>query len=268
MRHIEKKREYIGTIDGVQKYKTLEEKNVKQLQYSVSISQLKEDTREKIFKCLSKMGIKFSFCDKAFYLNGKDLVNELIEYGKCSNKFIPDYVWDCNIDQLKIFYEALMLGDGTRSGGKNTYYTSSLKLANDFQRLLLSIGYSGDIRTIDRRGEVTSQGKRRVLIEYHVRIKEKYNETCPYGGWLPKLIDYNKSVYCVTVPNSVIYVRRNGNGVWCGNSWNKMPIRKYGEPEGSFWIRPEDCEKMTKGDCWSIGQHNGYPKRIDSSLSW
>ena len=30
--------------------------------------------------------------------------------------------------------------------------------------------------------------------------------------------NYNDMVYCVTVPNHIIYVRRNGKGVWCGNS--------------------------------------------------
>ena len=36
-------------------------------------------------------------------------------------------------------------------------------------------------------------------------------------------IDYNGEVYCCTVPNHVIYVRRNGKGVWCGNSLRCYP---------------------------------------------
>ena len=31
-------------------------------------------------------------------------------------------------------------------------------------------------------------------------------------------IDYEGNVYCITVPNHLLFVRRNGTPVWCGNS--------------------------------------------------
>lgn len=34
-------------------------------------------------------------------------------------------------------------------------------------------------------------------------------------------VKYSGDVYCVTVPNHIIYVRRNGKSVWCGNCWSK-----------------------------------------------
>ena len=34
----------------------------------------------------------------------------------------------------------------------------------------------------------------------------------------PVMREYHGNVYCVTVPNGVVYVRRNGRPVWCGNS--------------------------------------------------
>ena len=36
-------------------------------------------------------------------------------------------------------------------------------------------------------------------------------------------IDYDGMVYCVEVPNHVIYVRREGKPVWCGNS-GRIPL--------------------------------------------
>ena len=37
-------------------------------------------------------------------------------------------------------------------------------------------------------------------------------------------IPYTGNVYCVTIPNHILYIRRNGKGVWCGNS-----LRWYSE---------------------------------------
>ena len=33
-----------------------------------------------------------------------------------------------------------------------------------------------------------------------------------------ELVHYQGTVYCVQVPSGIVYVRRNGKGVWCGNS--------------------------------------------------
>jgi len=38
-------------------------------------------------------------------------------------------------------------------------------------------------------------------------------------------IDYNGMVYCVSVPNRTVYIRRNGIPVWCGNSDPPMSWR-------------------------------------------
>jgi len=37
-------------------------------------------------------------------------------------------------------------------------------------------------------------------------------------GIVPIFIPYRGKVYCVSVPNHIIYVRRNGKAVWSGNS--------------------------------------------------
>ena len=29
---------------------------------------------------------------------------------------------------------------------------------------------------------------------------------------------FRSNVFCVTIPNHKLYIRRNGKGVWCGNS--------------------------------------------------
>lgn len=259
------KRKRVLQLNGTYKQEKIEGFTT-QYSYITGISQTKSDSKVKILSCLSELGFKFSITKHGFCCNNKALYNELKNFGKCEEKYIPDYVWDCSKDQLNILYNALMLGDGTRSYGKNIYYTSSKKLADDFQRLLLSIGYSGDIGIVDRIGQKTTSGNNRNLIEYHVKIKEISNETCPVNGWGRNEVDYKGKVYCVTVPNHVIYVRRNGNAVWCGNSnWIGGP-KVYDQPEGSFWILASIFQQMIEdGECWSFSGVEGFPTK---DLDW
>lgn len=51
--------------------------------------------------------------------------------------------------------------------------------------------------------------------------------------------------------------------------WNHMPVRKFNEPLGSFWVTADVAHKMcANGDAWSISQHEGYPLKIDSKVAW
>ena len=46
-----------------------------------------------------------------------------------------------------------------------------------------------------------------------------HSHTKEQGGNLEEWVDYSGTVHCVTLPrNHVLYVRRNGKPVWCGNS--------------------------------------------------
>ena len=54
-----------------------------------------------------------------------------------------------------------------------------------------------------------------------------------------------------------------------GPNWNKMPVRKYNEPKGSFWVTAENAHKMcANGDAWSISAHKGYPLKVNSEVVW
>jgi replicative DNA helicase Mcm len=127
--------------------------------------------------------------------------------------------------QIKIFIDAIMLGDGCiRYGGRNkksisrNYYTISKRLADDFQELILKIGFSGHIQS---RIPITKGIGNRLF----KKVNRIYNVHWIVKNNICKVIKkhyykqyYNGNVYCVDVPNHIIYVRRNGIPVWCGNS--------------------------------------------------
>ena len=151
------------------------------------------------------------------------------------NKKVPDFIKQLPKEYIKEFLEYLYLGDGYKAPTSHILYTTSEQLSNDVQELLLKASYCF---------RATNLGVRN-------HRKDKWNiyskRPCYAINWLNKneieidmskakktksykeeWIDYSDMVYCVTVPNHIIYVRRNGKGVWCGNSlrWydNGTPI--------------------------------------------
>lgn len=92
-----------------------------------------------------------------------------------------------------------------------------------------------------------------------------YNSVCDKDGFAKQDTNWNHAMYWSAC-------RADRPGILIQNSWaawNKMPVRNYEEPEGSFWAKAEDIDKMTKnGDCWVIGDHEGYPIKINSEVVW
>lgn len=145
------------------------------------------------------------------------------------NKFLPNWVWYLSSEQCQLLIEGMVLGDGhTMKNGTQRYDTSSTKLANDFQRLCLHAGWStnkmlkyeaGHESYSETRDEIfksTKDAWRLTIIKsQNEPLVNKNKKTNQLDSW----IDYTGKVYCCTVPNDgIIYVRRQGLPVWCGNS--------------------------------------------------
>lgn len=151
------------------------------------------------------------------------------------NKFLPNWVWYLNREQCRVLINGMMLGDGhTMKNGTRRYDTSSYTLANDFQRLCLHAGWSTNMlikyppghvsicKKSGREGEVfksTTNSYRLTIIETQNRPIVNKNITLRGENACDSYIPFNGKVYCCTVPNDgIIYIRRNGIPVWCGNS--------------------------------------------------
>jgi DNA-directed RNA polymerase II subunit RPB2 len=156
------------------------------------------------------------------------------------NKSLPEWVWELSREQCIILIEGMLLGDGhTMANGTCRYDTSSTKLADDFQRLCLHAGWScnkvlkydaGHVSTIvkgDRKGEtITSRydAWRLTIIKSQNTplVNKNINEGKQLDSWIENKDDDGNiipiKVYCCSVPSGIIYVRRNGIVVWCGQS--------------------------------------------------
>lgn len=140
-----------------------------------------------------------------------------------TNKFLPEWVWELNMQQCQILIHGMMLGDGCwNKDGSSVYTTSSIKLANDFQRLCLHAGYSTNIRTEFIKGTTTIiKGVMATRNSDCYRLSIiKHNNPMVNDSRLiqDKMIPYKGKVYCCTVSSHVIYVRRNSTGIFSGNS--------------------------------------------------
>lgn len=199
-------------------------------QYFIKVSQTKVENVKIIRSCFDRLGFNYSYNGRDFTISNFQLYDYLFQFGKCNEKFIPKEIKDISKRQLKILYDALMLGDGSICEGENgskkiNYYTSSEKLRDDFQEICLKIGLCSSYSVDDRLGKYNTQGYNYNYLSYRINI----NNTQNFNSSMPIIFEkhirkekYNGNVYCVEIPNHVLFIRRNGKTCWCGNSeWGK-----------------------------------------------
>jgi len=190
----------------------------------VQISQSKKANPEyynEIVTLLKDIGFKVSCPKDEMYvtITSKQLVTYLSVLGLCNTKFIPKDIKDSSKKNLNIMLNSMFKGDGsfisekygtTQSsklyGEYYRYFTTSKQLAEDVCEILVKLGYGFRIYRYTQKN-----GKMFYTVSVQ-RGEETEIKNPPYKK------QYNGKVWCVEVPNGIIYAIRNGKGVWSGNS--------------------------------------------------
>lgn len=149
----------------------------------------------------------------SFRARVRTLHEALAPFGRQPERYIPRAYFEWSPRLLSIMLDALLYGNG-RVHQSWSLDTTSRQLADDVQELLLRVGLAGSI--VEVQPSLAGKNVRRlyrVNINRHrltpiINARKKSSSLQRYSGW----------TYCVTVPSGVIYVRRNGKGVWCSNS--------------------------------------------------
>lgn len=209
----------------------------------ITISQSPKN-KKKVKNLLKNFPFRITETKNGFKISSTQLVKHLLNFnfGKCNTKYVPDYVKLLPPEQIKIFLNAFRVGDGNinKKTKQVSYFSTSEKLINDIQELLLKCGIVGNIRKEKMKGtqftgtkylrnyDIYFIGERKEKIDYYV---DKRNI---------KKILYNGQVCCVEVPNHIIYVRRNGKALWAGNcrfGYPTISIQQEGmiTPIGEFF---------------------------------
>lgn len=184
------------------------------IDYNILIAQDRKNIpeRRKIENCLQRLPFNyFDSDDHQFRICNKQLALYLSQFGKSKEKYIPPELKNVSERQLKILFEAMMLGDGSKRG--DSYYTNSPRLAGDFQEILLKLGMATNSSVKDKR-------KKTPIYHLHLLTKKNKNFLTPrYPA--RSIVDYNGFVYCLNVKNHIIYVRRKGKVLFCGNCYDE-----------------------------------------------
>lgn len=209
--------------------------------YRVTFSkQVGTKGREIIELFLSRIGINYHSTDRNISFYSKQWVLYLEQFGVSLDKFIPPNIKSLSKDSLRYFLNLYLEWDGTVDDkGRATLYTSSDRLRDDLQEIILKAGWASSY-FVDNRELSTSNGLEihSNNPRYHINInKTKLRPNCGdrYGSPI-KRVQYEGFVYDLTVPNHIMYIRRNGKCVWSGNCYACGNQRRFG-------VRPkEPCE--------------------------
>ena len=173
------------------------------------------------------------------------------------NKQVPKFIKYLPKEQIKIFLDSLYLGDGHKAKTAHTLYTVSKTLADDVQELILKCGNTAHInkyppsKSKKKTNGVYITGRHNV---YTINWLKKSNSHNTSNKGMAKssfegLIDYNDPVYCIEVRNNIIYVRRKGIPVWCGNSLRFYINSADDTIYGMVWL----AENMSYNICETCG---------------
>ena len=203
----------------------------------INISMIKKRKRDFIEFVLDKLNIHYNMTKDRVLIG--NTYKELIDYFKtlsvgASNKYLPKFVWELSQRQSIILMNSLMQGEGSyNKQGSCSYYTSSLKLANQIQQLALHCGWSGTIKLYNTKeaGYERLIGERIIKSNYSnycIRIvKTKNNPEVNHGHTHQQNIQeesyllYTGKVGCIEVPDTHLFYYKEdiySPPVWTGNS--------------------------------------------------
>lgn len=207
--------------------------------YSTIIAINKQRVKDALFPALKTMGINYIKSHEKCIINNIQLYECMKEYSVgAPKKTLPNWAWSLSESQCRLLLDSMVLGDGCYKKAdptKYVYYTGSDKLADDVMRLALHCGWCSNKSLHIPSGNTTTMKDGRVIRGnnnvWRLSIIKNRCEPCVNHGHThrqsvqtERLYTDKVPVYCITVPNGIFYVRRNGKPVWTGNSRNSGPV--------------------------------------------
>jgi len=194
--------------------------------YSVYISQSRDmnpDRCARIEWLLNRLGHRWGYRNQSYVVSSKALWEEVIGLGNCYTKRVPEYAFSAPAGHIRRLIDGMFASDGWKTGrGQRIYSSVSPRLTSDLQALCQIAGVAcGSIitRADARESEINGQAVCSNLPQYWLGTTagRPYSLTNNHKEMLVKRVPYSGKVYCVSVPNQTLIVRRNGKAMVCGN---------------------------------------------------
>jgi dCTP deaminase len=205
---------------------------------------------------LNDLGVHYNEMREGYRFLKKSLYEYLAPYTHAENKHLPREWLGLGPEHIRLILEGLLMSDGNAE--TRTITTCSKQLADDIQMMAFLSGQSAIVR------QAKEERKPRELNGHVIKSNFPiYKIRLSTGHMTPKIrpsqhktVPYNGKVYDVTVPNHLIFVRRNGKAVWSGNCWEgfvtleisnttPLPAKIYaneGIAQVLFFEADEECE--------------------------
>lgn len=177
--------------------------------YRVTISQSKSanpDKYTRIEVLLQHMKLSYQATESGFTICSVALYDYLAPLGKSKTKYIPQDVKALPKPYLQTLLNVMLAGDGDSN---RKYYTASDRLRDDFCEIAIKLGYGVTFSKRQGSGYSSSDNFTWVVNLNHKNIE-------PVIAKLER-VAYSGRIYCITVPNHIIMVERDGKLAWCGN---------------------------------------------------
>jgi len=202
--------------------------------YAISITQTKcsegnIQNRTEIFELIKKLGFNPWYEENNIKFKSRQLGIFFKSLGISNKKYIPYDIFSIFDKDLALeFLSTYSKADASiDKKGHVKLYTTSKTLADQLQMIVFIAGYSAAIWEDDRVGQTHFINGNKVKhnhICYVVSLSTSYrNMECVIKKDKHfSEVFYDDDVYCVEVINHVIFVRRNGIAVWCGNCSHQL----------------------------------------------
>lgn len=180
-------------------------------------------------------------------------------------KIIPKYLMDSS--NLEYLFEGLMNSDGCYQKTCISFTTTSKELSDQFCELCLKVGKSCNVSQAkcykDRKNSYGNKPIfRHTILQQNLRsIINKFSGSKSTSKW----IDYNGLVYCVSVPNGSLFIRRKGKMCWCGNSVAEHSVYSFAI-EGISRVFSGEMNRHRAG--WAISEGSMRYIRFDKEIPW
>jgi phosphoribosylamine-glycine ligase len=173
-----------------------------------------------IKQILDKLPFNFTYEESGhrFRINSIQLATYLKRFGASHEKYVPDYIKNSKPEIMLDFLKAFNLGDGDIHRGKLRFCSSSKRLIDDIQEMLIKLDYSGIITIDKRKTMVNPLNKKRYKATPIYSIEKKERNRTSIRKYNKKVVKYKGKIGCVTVSTGFIVVRRNNRVTIAGNT--------------------------------------------------
>lgn len=174
----------------------------KNKQYWIKISQTKKEGVEIMTPLMDRLGFRRQ--ETCWVLNNKSLAKHLSKFGKAHDKYITEEIKNLPKEQLRILFDALIVGDGCILSDNSIRYSSSSKrLAEDVLEIALKLGYTARVKK-----QVFENVNWRD--HYVVSITKNHIEPRIVISSQREDISYTGVMWCPSVYNRPFITERNG----------------------------------------------------------